>query len=109
VDISAGGHVEVGQTYQDAAETELRQELGMSVPLQDLGRFDVSDDRGNCIHHLFIGNIGSGELVSPRGSEHDESKIIDLRDLHAALFTDPSEYAEPFKRAVEYYSKQVRS
>src|SRR6476469_3563494 len=50
---SAGGHVELGETYKEAATRELKEELGLSLPLQDLGQFKVCDQHGNCVHHLF--------------------------------------------------------
>ena len=38
---SAGGHVDEGENYKTAALRELKEELGISTPLRDLGRFDV--------------------------------------------------------------------
>ena len=69
---SAGGHVECGETYEQAARRELCEELGLEIPLQDSGRFDVVDENGKKIHHLFTGMYnGTGH---PSGLECAEAR-----------------------------------
>ncbi len=41
--VSAGGHVDSGQTYLEAAHRELEEELGIKAELQEIGAF-VSGD-----------------------------------------------------------------
>ena len=44
---SAAGHVSSGETYEQAAQRELKEELGINVPLQFLGKeYYTEDPRG---------------------------------------------------------------
>ena len=45
-DSSAAGHVDSGETYQQAAERELREELGIQAPLEQIGRLLCSEETG---------------------------------------------------------------
>lgn len=40
-DASAGGHVDLGESYEDAAKRELEEELGLKWQLKELFRFKI--------------------------------------------------------------------
>lgn len=45
-DSSAAGHVDSGETYQQTAERELQEELGIQAPLEQIGRLSCSEATG---------------------------------------------------------------
>jgi 16S rRNA (adenine1518-N6/adenine1519-N6)-dimethyltransferase len=45
-DSSSAGHVDSGETYNEAADRELREELGIQAPLEPLGRLACTEETG---------------------------------------------------------------
>lgn len=45
-DISMGGHVDAGEEYEEAARREIREELGIDAPLQEVARREAAPDSG---------------------------------------------------------------
>jgi 8-oxo-dGTP pyrophosphatase MutT (NUDIX family) len=102
---AAGGHVELGETYGQAAARELREELDLTLELRDLGRFDVKDEHGNIIHHLFVGRHGGLKATGP---ECCESKWVEPRAIQADVIENSHAYAESFRRALALYFEAYR-
>lgn len=51
---SASGHVEYGESYEEAARRELREELGIEAPLKEICKFKCFSDVEREISALFI-------------------------------------------------------
>lgn len=45
-DISVGGHVDVGEEYDDAARREIAEELGIEAPFREIGRRTPNAENG---------------------------------------------------------------
>ena len=71
---SAGGHVQSGETYLEAAERELREEIGLSVPLKKIEELQFVSDEHIRFIELFLafaeegfefvdGEVASGEFL----------------------------------------------
>jgi isopentenyldiphosphate isomerase len=98
---SAGGHVECNEGYAAAAARELREELGIDCLLTDIGRFNVIDEHGKLIHHLFTGRWD--QAVRSVGAECSKLEWFRLEEIKHLTTKEPHLYAEPFKRALEFY------
>ena len=72
---SAGGHVQSGETYEEAAKRELKEEIGLSIPLQKVTELQFVSDSHKRFIELFItfaeegfnftdGEVASGEFIS---------------------------------------------
>ena len=100
---SAGGHVEKGESYKVAAKRELKEELGITTPLKDLGRFDVITSKERAIHHLFIGKLDT--KISPDSNEISSYSFLSLKALTRDIALHPRKYCKPFHEAFKYYLK----
>ena len=67
---SAGGHVQAGESYEEGAKRELKEEIGLENPLHEVGSMVfVSDDHKRFIK-LFVAyaedgfNFADGEVAS---------------------------------------------
>ncbi|NBD73590.1 NUDIX domain-containing protein [Patescibacteria group bacterium] len=99
---SAGGHVEEGESFMEAACRELREELGISPPLTHVGRFDVVSSRERTIHHLFSATLSAQRL----DTDPDEIAEFTRMPLSEAVHDSqqhPWRYANPFKCALKAY------
>jgi isopentenyl-diphosphate delta-isomerase len=103
---SAGGHVEVGESYLSAARREAWEELRLSTALEDAGTFETTDERGNVIHHCFKGC--SAGPIPPSGDEYEEVRWISLDVLASEVGAHPEAYAPPLKKALELFRVAVR-
>ncbi len=101
---SAGGHIEQGESYEISAKRELKEELGITIPLKDIGRFDVIGYKIRGIHHLFI---GKSEKVSVDPHEIASYKFLSPNILSRDLALHPRRYAKPFHEALKYYLKHI--
>jgi len=54
-DSSAAGHVNAGESYRDCAMRELKEELGVTATLSDLGRIPASEVTGHEFIEIYAG------------------------------------------------------
>lgn len=94
---SAGGHVELGESYKFAAMREMKEELFIKTPLKDIGRFDLKTASGKNIHHLFVGKL-KGE-IKPDPGEIAECYLLSPNFIKNDIALHPRRYAKPFHKA----------
>jgi isopentenyl-diphosphate Delta-isomerase len=92
--VSAGGHVEYGSTYEQTAARELKEEIGLVVPLIFRNQFIVNMPTETEMTAIFSGvaSAASTFLVDP--IEVDQVKWLKMTDLSSFArhhkFTLPS-------------------
>lgn len=98
---SAGGHVEKGESYVEAARRELLEETGLRVPLQEVGRFDVVNRFERSIHRLYVGDMTPAIVKSLRfdPSEVDDHAFRTLKELSSFVRSRPAAFAPSFLAA----------
>lgn len=102
---SAGGHVEQGESYKFSAKRELKEELGITTFLKDIGRFDVVNKKERAIHHLFIGKLN--KKVSADPNEIASYHFLLAKNIKNDIVLHPQKYAKPFYEAFKCYLKFI--
>ncbi len=82
-DLSVSGHVNQGQTYYQAAQREMQEELGIKIPIKRYKKFLLENDQETEIDCLF--NATSNGPFYPNKAEVDEVRFVDTGKLSNML------------------------
>lgn len=109
LDHSSAGHVDVGESYLEAAKRELEEELGVSgIVLQDLGA-SQAQDKGKTFNskHMFRVYVCK---TAPVKLKEDEVKSVfwaEPKQVLEDMRINPKKYTEGFKSTLKLFlSKQ---
>jgi isopentenyldiphosphate isomerase len=91
---SAGGHVQSGETYEQAAVRELKEEIGLSTPLKKATDLTYSVKNHKRLIRLFITyaqngfNFEDGEVASGEFLDFEKANAIIRKDekIHPQLY-----------------------
>ena len=99
-DQSAAGHVEEGETYEIAADRELKEETGVSgVVLKKIGSFksqeiDEADKIKNRFNTMYVGTYDGDVNLDP--DEVSETRWIAPAELEVWMEKSPNDFTEGF-------------
>jgi len=90
---SAGGHVQSGETYEEAARRELREELGLSVNVEKVAELQFITNGHKRFIELFLAfaegglNFTDGEVESGEFLNMEDAKFLINQDekIHPQL------------------------
>ena len=93
-DSSAAGHVNAGEDYDQSASRELREELGIEIPLERVAKLAASDRTGYEFICLYRGSY-DGEL-RPSPSEIEAGRFFPPAIVDPWIAARPQEFAPGF-------------
>ncbi|MFH1064077.1 MAG: NUDIX domain-containing protein [Candidatus Woesearchaeota archaeon] len=100
---SVMGYVRRGETYEDAAKREVKEELGTLSRLSRITKFSIVDGGSRLFQEIYSGSV-SGELTLDK-TEISETKYASIRDLRSDMVSNLNKYAPPFIEALRAYMK----
>ena len=105
--VAAGGHVDEGETWDEAALREMEEEIGVSTPLKLIGDFsfknDEDDKKVRQIIHVYEGIIDSSMQFNLEGDEVEATKWYRLDELRTAMQQTPDIFTPSFREVIERF------
>jgi len=90
-DSSAAGHVMAGEGYDEAANRELQEELGINVPLKKVLRLSASPQTGQEFIWLYRGQLRGN--IRPNRSEIESGAFLPPTAINGWIATRPENFA----------------
>ncbi len=109
-DISVGGHVDEGTTYETAVMSEMQEEVGLiDVTPEEVGieffSYDVADKRLNYFLKLFRVTVSAEQIQQHATQEVTETKWVTPEDLATLLRDQPDQHAHFLRAIYERYPR----
>jgi 16S rRNA (adenine1518-N6/adenine1519-N6)-dimethyltransferase len=106
-DSSAAGHVAAGESYDDTARRELKEELGVSVALQKVSKLPASQHTDQEFIWVYRG-LASDDLV-PNKSEIEQGAFFPSTIIGEWTSARPEDFAPGFLECWKAYRRKTRS
>jgi isopentenyldiphosphate isomerase len=112
LDHSAAGHVRKGETYDEAARRELKEELGLTADLNKIGTF-YADERlprkkFQTIHYFGLyKTILSNKILSKMILSKDEvieMRYMEIKEIICSMINEPTKWTTGFKCTLNFYT-----
>lgn len=104
-DFSVGGHVQSGESYEEAAYRELQEELGIqNVVLHEIGYFHPEDIGTSSFSKLYKLNYDGNLYYDMDGIA--EIKYFDLKSIYKLLKENSNNFKGDFKPIFYWYLKK---
>ena len=99
------GHPRPGESVAAAASRRLQEELGLTIPLDAVGRFHYRAELDqalieNEVDHLFVGHY-RGESIKPNPDEISQIDWVSVAQLQQRLISQPGDYTAWLSQGLE--------
>lgn len=103
---SASGHVHSGESYEKAAQRELKEELGLSLPLKMIGKFPAN--REMAMEHTVLFLAVTDQPVQANPEEIARVAFYPLAQIADWLRQNPDHFTSPFRVLFDWYMTHQR-
>ena len=98
---SASGHLDAGETYEQAAIRELEEELGLKCPLEYLCKLPASAE--TAYEHSVLFRTVTDEQITFNSEEIESCKCCDINEIESMILHAPELFAPPFRELFRWY------
>ena len=106
-DSSAAGHVTAGENYDETARRELKEELGVDVPLERIFRLTASSRTDHEFICVYRGMVSA--TLAPNKCEIERGLFFAPRAIDGWTSARPDDFAPAFLECWKAYQRKVRS
>jgi 16S rRNA (adenine1518-N6/adenine1519-N6)-dimethyltransferase len=106
-DSSAAGHVTAGENYDEAARRELKEELGVDVPLEGIFRLPASSRTDQEFICGYRGTVSAN--LAPNKSEIEKGAFFAPNVIDGWTSARPDDFAPAFLECWKAYQRKVQS
>ena len=99
---SASGHLSAGESYDDCALREMREEIGLEAPLEFLQKFAAGPQTAN--EHTVLYRAVSDEVPKIDPGEIEFVRYYGLDNIAAMMSANPEDFTPPFRVMFEWYA-----
>jgi 16S rRNA (adenine1518-N6/adenine1519-N6)-dimethyltransferase len=103
-DSSAAGHVAAGESYGETARRELKEELGMSVPLKEISKLPASERTDQEFICLYRGEVAGN--LSPNRTEIETGAFFPETVIDGWAAARPEDFAPGFIECWKVYRQK---
>jgi 16S rRNA (adenine1518-N6/adenine1519-N6)-dimethyltransferase len=104
-DSSTSGHVDAGESYEEAARRELREEIGIECPLEKLGKLPCSEATGWEFIEIFRGRHEGPFRLAPM--EIETGAFFPLHQVRQWLRGTPEDFSPVFAMCARFLDERV--
>jgi isopentenyl-diphosphate Delta-isomerase len=98
---SASGHVSAGETYEETAPRELREEVGLVAPLRFVAKLPASPELAR--EHSVLYETVCDDLPVPDPVECESVEFVDPDELEEWIAREPQKFSSPFVTLFRWY------
>lgn len=98
---SASGHVSAGETYDESAPRELREELGIEPPLERLHQFAACDDTSREFTVLYLARCDDQIVFDP--DEMTEIRWLPIEQIERWMRDSPHDFSPAFRLLFSWF------
>lgn len=112
-DHAASGHVDEGEGYEEAVRREMREEIGIDTPVEELGRLYMEERnayKGKVLrgwHGIFLAR-SEGDAIVLKEGEVSRGEWFSPNEVDAMIKEKPNDFTTGFLVAWEKYSHLFR-
>lgn len=103
---SCSGHVDAGEDYATAAQREMVEELGLTVKLTELAKFDGGPETANEFTVLYSATADAIPAAEPEEIERVE--FVDVDEVARQIAETPDNFTPPFRTFFDWYRRNSR-
>jgi len=101
---SASGHLDAGESYEQAAVRELHEELGLSSPLEFLGKLPAGLKTAN--EHSALFRTVTDETPTFHPEEIESGAYFELDAISEMIEQQSDKFAPPFRELFRWYVRR---